>query len=372
MGNRRRGKFAGRLFIKLFVFLLIVGVGLYFGRASYNYVINGQNAGSSEEIKKDIDPDNAIEVDIPSGSSTDDICTILVEKGIIKGPLFFKILSKINGYDGTYMSGTHLVKKGYNYNTLTGLEQLMGILSSTPVSKSIRVTIPEGFTYDQIVDLLHSKGVINKEKFNEAANNASFEYEFLNGIPEGRKPRLEGYLFPDTYDFDAMAGEKAAIEVMLRNFNNKFKPEYYERAEELNMSVDDIVILASIIEREARIPEDRDIISGVFYNRLNSSDMTLRKLQSCATIQYIFLKKEGKVKDVLLEEDTKVEDPYNTYIIEGLPPGPISNPGEASLIAALYPEKTDYLYFVAKGDGGHVFSDNYRDHVNAVNKYGLN
>lgn len=372
MGRNRKRKFFSKMVIRLLIFLLIVGLGVFCGAASYKYVVNSEKASNNRQLEN-IDPENGIKIEIPMGSNTTSIANLLKEKGVIEYPFLFKVLSKINGYDGTYKSGIHVIRKGVNYNNLAGYEELMAILSSKPLDNpTVKVTVPEGLTYNQIVELLHEKGVVNKEKFNTIAENEKFDYKFLKGIPEGRKPRLEGYLFPDTYIFDKKAGEKAVIDKMLQNFDRKFKPEYYERAKELNMTVDNIITLASIIEREARIPEERDIIAGIFYNRLNNKDETLRKLQSCATIQYIYLNEEGIIKEKITEEDTKMDHPYNTYIIEGLPPGPISCPGEASLIAALYPEKTDYLYFVAKGDGSHIFSKTFREHVNAMNRLNQN
>jgi len=188
-----------------------------------------------------------------------------------------------------------------------------------------------------------------------------------------RENKLEGYLFPDTYFFDPKAGERAIIEKFLDNFDAKFKPEFYERAKELNMTVDEVIILASIIERETALPEERPIVSSVFHNRLKSSDPNLKKLESCATVQYVLYKTQGKMKEKLSDEDTKIDHPYNTYLYEGLPPGPICCPGLASIEAALYPdEESEYLYFVAKGDGSHEFSRTLAEHLEAVKKYQSN
>jgi UPF0755 protein len=146
--------------------------------------------------------------------------------------------------------------------------------------------------------------------------------------------------------------------------------DYYARAKELNMTVDQIITLASIIEKEATLPEEKPIISSVFHNRLKSKDPSLKKLQTDATIQYIIYNKEGKIKEYLTENDTKIDHPYNTYVYEGLPPGPICNPGLASIEAALYPEEgTGYYYFVARGDGSHQFSKTLSEHEAAKKKY---
>jgi len=148
---------------------------------------------------------------------------------------------------------------------------------------------------------------------------------------------------------------------MLSRFDTIFNDEYKKRAEELKMSIDEVITLASIIEREAKLEKDRKIISSVFHNRLKNKML----LQSCATIQYILKER----KEVLLYKDLEVKSPYNTYKNPGLPPGPIASPGLKSIEAALYPDDTDYLYFFALNDGSHVFSKTFKEHIQAQNKY---
>lgn len=356
----------------MFIILLVVFVTAICGFYSYKYVISAPKA-QSKGASIDIDPAKGVAVEIPLNSNTTSIAGLLKEKGLIKYPYIFKILSKLNGFDGMYQSGTHIVDNDPDRDKLSRIiesyDRLMRILASKP--ESIKVTIPEGYTYRQITDTLSKKKLIDVDKFDRTANTEKFNYKFLEDLPK-RENRLEGYLFPDTYEFDPKAGEKAIINAMLENFENKLKPEYYQRAKELNMSIDQIIILASIIEREAKYAEERKIISGVFYNRLRSKDPAMKKLQSCATIQYIFFKRDGIIKEKISEQDTKVKDPYNTYIIDGLPPGPICSPGRSSIEAALYPEKTDYMFFVAKGDGYHQFSKTLKEHQAATKKYGGN
>lgn len=359
MGKSRKAK-GIRFVILIFVFFIAVTVAG--GYLSYNYVV-----GSHKELEKDkviaIAPGQEISFEVPRGADTSDIAELLKEKGLIKNTLLFKILSKINGYDGMYQSGIHIVSTNLKY------DDLMRILTGKP--ESIKVTIPEGLTYKQVVNrLVQNKVIESAEAFDKVVRTGEFNYTFLKDIPT-REFRLEGYLFPDTYEFGVKAKIEDVVNAMLKNFNNKFKEEYYKQANKMGMTVDQIIILASIIEREAKVPEERSLISGVFYNRLKSKDASLKKLQSCATIQYIFLNREGTVKERITEADTKIVDPYNTYIREGLPPGPICNPGEASIKAALYPDTGDgYLYFVARGDGTHKFSKTYKDHQAAIKQYG--
>ena len=352
-----------KAFIRLLIFLFIIGLTVVCGYISYNYVMkNYLSAGSKAEII--IAPQDELKFVIPKGANTSAIADLLKEQELIKDVKIFKLLSKFNGYDGMYQSGTHIVSKSLTY------DEIMRVLTTKPVSR--QVTIPEGKTFKQIVDILYSKNIItDKEKFITVADTETFDYEFLKNLPP-RDYKLEGYLFPDTYEFDMNASEKEIIVRMLDNFKKKFKSEYSDRIKTLKgMTMDKIIILASIVEREAKDPDDRSVIAGVFYNRIASRDKTLRKLQSCATIQYILLKTTGAVKERLLDADLQLNDQYNTYMYEGLPPGPICSPGEAAIRAALYPEETKFLYFVAKGDGSHKFSETYKEHQAAIREYGL-
>ncbi|PNT93291.1 endolytic transglycosylase MltG [Clostridium thermosuccinogenes] len=351
----------------LLTFLILMVIFLVCAQWSYRYVIESATE-RAEGTPITIAPQEGISVDIPLGSGTESIAKILKDKGIIRYPFIFKIISKFEGYDGYYKSGVHILKKGLTY------QQIMKILTANPErSPSVKVTIPEGYTYKQIADLLAKKGVVDREKFDEVANNYDFDFDFIDDIPEGRKYRLEGYLFPDTYEFDPKAGEAAAIKKMLTRFNEMITESEYKRMEKLGMTLDEVIIIASLIEREAKVSSERPIISGVIHNRLNSKDPSMRKLQIDATIQYIFLNEQGSVKEVLLTEDTKIDHPYNTYKHEGLPPGPISSPGEDSIRAALYPEG-DYLFYVQKedGTGEHYFTKTYDEHLSAMDKANKN
>ena len=187
-----------------------------------------------------------------------------------------------------------------------------------------------------------------------------YDYDFISQIPD-REKKLEGYLFPDTYEIYKETSAEAIVDKLLSRFNNIFTKEYKNRAKELNMTIDQVVTLASIIEREAKLDSERKTISAVFHNRLKKKML----LQSCATVQYI-LKEQ---KEELTYKDLEIESPYNTYKHIGLPPGPIASPGLKAIEAALYPENTDYLYFFTKDDSSHVFSRTYNEHISAQNKF---
>ncbi len=228
--------------------------------------------------------------------------------------------------------------------------------------EGLRFTIPEGFTLEQIAARLEDEGMVGKEAFISACQdymqNIDPSFSFLNDIPSSVNFLLEGYLFPDTFEVRRGITARELIDVMLHRFNEVFNEDNRRRASEMGFTLHEIVTLASIVEKEARVAEERPIISAVFHNRLQSPGMSL--LQSCATVQYAL----GEVKPVLLYEDLEIDSPYNTYLYPYLPPGPIASPGEDALEAALYPAEVDYLYFVYKEDGSgtHYFSTTLQEH----------
>lgn len=250
-------------------------------------------------------------------------------------------------------------KLKYGYYELSphlNILQILNKLSQGEIIK-IKVTIPEGLSLEEISSMLSSKLNISKEKFINLSKNPKkingIEKYFQENIP----PSLEGYLFPETYYFSKEIDEEQIILTMLDTFFRKINEEIPEWKEELNkkdLSLNDWVILASIVEKEGKLEKERPFIAGVFINRLKKG----YKLQSCATVEYIFNFK----KPALTYEDLKVDSPYNTYIYFGLPPTPISSPSLSSLKAVLYPQG-DYLFFVSKGDGSHYFTKNYEEHL---------
>jgi UPF0755 protein len=348
----------------LIIFLFIFTVGAAY---SYNRTIASAADDTVTEVRIDPSTADAVTVEIPMGSDTKAIAKILEDNGVIKKPQIFTIVSKLNGFDGKYQAGTHVVKKGLELDTL------MKILIGKPESQ--KVTVPEGLTYKQVVKLLAKKDISTEVKLDNAMKKGKYDFDFvkqLQNVSINREFVLEGYLFPDTYEFARNPDATTVIQRMLGNFNSKVTKEHYKRAKELGMTMDQVITLASIIEREASTSAERRLVSAVFQKRLKSNDVNLRKLQSCATLQYIFLNQEGKVHEQLTYNDTKIDNAYNTYIHPGLPPGPICSPGMDSINAALYPdEDTDYMFFIAKGDGTTKFSKTYSEHVKAMKQYGL-
>ncbi|NLK72921.1 MAG: endolytic transglycosylase MltG [Clostridiales bacterium] len=333
---------------KIFLIAVIAAICVFSYILFNNYL-------QSMSLPVDIKSSDYITVEIPAGSTTSSISEILVDHGLIRSSFVFKHLSKNKGYDGKYKAGVYML--GYSMS----MDEIMDIIvKGTKSGNTVRFTIPEGEYIEQVAAILEGKGLVEKKAFLDVAENGDFEYEFLKGIPKGPN-RLEGFLFPDTYEVYKDASEWDIINKMLARFDELFKDEYYERAEKLGFSVREIVTLASIIEREALVNKERPIVSSVFHNRLRIE----MKLQSCATVQYAL----GEVKPVLYEKDLQVDSPYNTYIHKWLPPAPIASPGLVSIEAALYPATTDYLYFVAKGDGSHAFAVTHQEHVRNKNLY---
>ncbi len=296
-----------------------------------------------------------ISVEIPNGAGASQIADILRIKGVVKYPFVYKIISK--AYPANYKFGEHILRKSMSYN------QIISTISETALpSNSIKVLIPEGFEVRQIVDELVSKGLVDRDKFAEQLSTAELDYPFLKDIKR-KQNRFEGYLFPATYIFQKGMTEREILQAMLNKFNSEYTEEFYSRAKELNMTVDEVITSASIVEREAATAADLKKVSSVFHNRLSGK----MALESCATVQYILKER----KPVLSIADTKIKSPYNTYQNKGLPIGPIASPGKAAIQATLYPEKTEYMFFVAKPNGEHIFSKTYEEHIKAMRSVGL-
>lgn len=304
-----------------------------------------------EKYYSPVDPADTTTViyTVPSGATTTSIGKELAELSIIQNANAFKAKAKQMEVDGQMKAGDYMLSKSMSVE-----EIITKLVNGDVYIETFTFTIPEGFEVRQIVDKLESEGLINREKFLDALQNAPFDYAFLEGVD--RSYLLEGYLFPDTYTLKTGATEIQIIDRMLERFDEIFTDEYYARAKELDMTVDQVVTLASIIEREARVEEEFPIVSSVFHNRIDIGMM----LQSCATVQFVLKER----KDVLSFDDIAIDSPYNTYINVGLTPSPIASPGELAIHSALYPADTNYLYFVTKetNDGSHYFNETLEGH----------
>lgn len=282
----------------------------------------------------------------------------LKEEGIIDIPWLFNLYITSNDNQDRIVGGTYTLSPSMGYRAL------VTEMKRASKGQIVKFTIPEGYEIRQIIDTLVNKGLGTKEKFQDVIDNYPFKHEFLKSLKLPKKNRLEGFLFPDTYEVYKNEGEVAIINRMLNNFKSRVIDEanLMERCKNVNMSFNDVVILASIIEREGKDRDELKYVSSVFHNRLNSRQYP--KLQSCATIQYVL---EERV-DRISAKEIAIDSPYNTYKYKGLPPGPIANPGIESLIAAVEPAKSNYYFFVAKSDGTHIFSTTFAQHQKAISQ----
>lgn len=300
-------------------------------------------------------PDYSAVIEIPENASVGQVAGILKDAGIIKHPNLFALFVRFSTDNVRFVAGKHEPSAALDYRALVRM-----LTRKSSYRETVTVTIPEGYEIKQIIELLAAKGVCSREELSEVLANHEFESGFVKDLKKGEVTRLQGFLFPDTYEFYLNDDPARVVNKFLSNFEKKFTENMKQRAGQLGFSVHEIVTLASIIEKEAS-KQDRALISSVFHNRLKNK--TYPYLESCATIQYAL----GERKERLTIEDTRVDSPYNTYRNKGLPPGPIANPGLDSLEAALHPEDTDYLFFALQEDGTHKFSKTYEEHIKKPN-----
>ena len=294
-------------------------------------------------------PYDSVKVTIPKGASLKEVSTTLQDYNIIRNERSFLLAVKTLGYEKDMPAGRFkLVKASTNFDIIDQL------VNGIQVNK--RVTILEGWTIDVIAEELHDKIGIDQDEFKSACTNELLLWKW--GISE---KTVEGYLFPNTYLFSEEEDVQDIIGRMINEYKQRITLEFRDRMQELGMEEKEIITLASIIEGEAIYDKERAIISGVYHNRLNIG----MRLQADPTIQYIINDSPRR----LLNKDLKIKSPYNTYLNKGLPPGPINNPGIESIKAALYPAETDYIYFVARGDGYHTFSRTKEEHNIAKRKF---
>jgi UPF0755 protein len=283
--------------------------------------------------------------EVAYGASLRNIGHSLEKRGIIRNSSVFEIYIRLNPRRRMAKAGNYLIGPGMSMPRIVS-ELGRGI------PRSIRITIPEGLTLKETADLLAEKRLGDRDEFIKLASDSNFVNAGFDHIRV--EHGAEGYLFPDTYEFDLNVTEAEIITKMLRQFEKVYDHHFSAIPEQKRR---EMVIIASLVEKEAKNAEERPVIAGVFYNRLRRD----YPLQSCATVQYAL----GVHKERLLYKDLQVQSDYNTYTHLGLPPGPIANPGLESLKAAAAPLDVSYLYFVAKSDGTHVFSNTYAEHMRA-------
>lgn len=303
--------------------------------------------------------DHTAEIVVTDGEKLGSVAKSLKQADLIDYKFFFLLYGA--------MSDTQVVAGTYELNTDMDYHALLTAMSpKSGARKTVDVTIPEGYSMQQIFELLESKNVNTVEKLMDAAANGDYDFEFLADKEKGDASRLEGYLFPDTYQFYSGGDPEAVIRKMLKNFDNKMTDELMAMVESSPYTLDEIITIASLIEKETD-GNDEGKISSVIRNRLKNSGETAGYLQIDASLLYAL----GEHKETLSDADKEVDSPYNLYKYKGLPPTPIANPGMSSIRSALYPDDTSYYFYALGDDGVHHFFRTYNEFVNFLNSQEL-
>ncbi|MCZ6484085.1 MAG: endolytic transglycosylase MltG [Acidobacteria bacterium] len=293
------------------------------------------------------------QVVIQRGSTVPQIAGTLESHGIVRSSLLFEWYARFSYRPLILQAGEYRFEEPMNLPSVTKTLQA-GLVHH------YRVTIPEGLDMHEIAERFAGEGFGATDQFLEAMQRTAL----IGDWDPRAENSLEGYLFPDTYFLTRDISEEEIVQVMVANFRKAWTPERLKRAEELGFTTREVITLASLIEKETGLSNERSLISAVFHNRLRKN----LKLECDPTVIYA-VKLVKAFDGVINQSDLKLDSPYNTYLYPGLPAGPIANPGLASIDAALYPAEVDYLYFVLANEGRHIFSSNYRDHNQAVAQY---
>ncbi|MFQ5944639.1 MAG: endolytic transglycosylase MltG [Anaerolineae bacterium] len=288
---------------------------------------------------------------VTPGESVRSIAGRLHELGLIRDPGLFVMLARHLGVDGAIVAGE------YGLSPNMGTAEILEVLHSGRVSE-ISVTFPEGWRMEQVAERLAAEGVVEASEFLRRASSETFDFQFLRERPTGAT--LEGFLFPDTYRFTPNMDAGVVIERILENFDRRVNAEVSLEAPAAGLSLYEVLTLASLVERETVLAEERPLIAGVYLNRLRQGML----LEADSTVQYSLGFERGVWwPPITLEELRTVDSAYNTYLQLGLPPGPIASPGLASIQAVVDPSQTPYLYYYARGDGSHAFAVTFEEHL---------
>lgn len=316
---------------------------------------------STKPVKASTEP---VIITIDKGTGTSQIANNLEENGIIRNSFLFKVYLKLNNEGSGFKAGTYAFIPGQSY------KEIVASLNNGDVQQeeTLKFTIPEGYTLKQMAEKLDTEGATGMELFMDVVNQP----ELFSDIPivaeiqdnDDYLFKLEGYLFPETYELAKGSTSEDIVRRMLTEMQEKLDsiPDFEAKLKASGLTVHELLTVASLIEREVVVPEERPLVASVIYNRLEQN----MRLQIDATVQYLL----GKQKERLLYKDLEVESPYNTYRNAGLPPGPIAAPSLSSIEAALSPETSDYLFYVTKKDGSseHLFAKTYEEHLKNIEK----
>ncbi|MGE4589598.1 MAG: endolytic transglycosylase MltG [Acidaminococcaceae bacterium] len=301
---------------------------------------------------KNLATGESIIIKVAPGMTNADIATMLQDKKLINSPFFFRMQSKIAKLERSLQAG--------EYEIVSGMSnwEIIDIFSKGKVRHKT-LTIPEGYTIEQIARKIEENGLGSSEKFKQVARDYA-PYSYMETDNNNVIFKAEGFAYPSTYYISPGLSEKEILAIMVNEFDTQLTEDMRQKAKEKSISIRDLVTLASLVEKEAVFPDERPVIAGVFLKRLQIN----MPLQSDTTIQYIL----GVQKQEISIEDTKIDSPYNTYLHAELPPGPIASPSISTVNAVLEPKQTNYLYFVADLEGHHHFTETYKEHLKEIEK----
>lgn len=343
-----------RSFVKKFKFPALLKLAIYFAIVALAAVgLAKLGWALADDVLALSRPEIEVEVKINPTDTLDDITQTLKDVGAIQYDWLFKFYCKFTEKENYFDPGIYTISLTYDYNAL-----INHLMASAGTRETVTLMIIEGASCDEIFTLLEENNVCSKAELEQCAASYEFDYEFLKDVPYGDYNRLEGYLFPDTYEFYLMDEPENVIKRFLRNFNNRVDEELLEKVAESGYTLHEVITMASIIEGEAANDGERALVASVMYNRLDNWSFPMLGMDS--TVKYgAKLMGEGF--------STSLDSPYNTYKYAGLPKGPINNPGINSIRAVLYPEETNYYYFATGVDGLNHFFTNEEDFLAFLN-----
>lgn len=316
---------------------------------------------ASEYFRKDSDSGEKVVITIEKGSGSREVASILKEKGLIRYELPFLLRLYLTDYQGRIRYGTFSLHKGMSLDTI-----IRTLSSEGEMADNRCLTIPEGYTIERAARLLEKKGIMDAEEFRAAVRAAAEDFVYADILPDEEDVlfRMEGYLYPDTYYFSEDITGEELVDMIFGEFDTMFGDARRKRAAEIGMSVEEVLIRASLVQKETEKAEEYPIVADVIQNRLDIN----MNLQFDSTVVYAVT--NGYYgKDRVLYSDLKVESPYNTYLNKGLPPGPICSPGLDAIDGVLYPDDNNYLFFqtdTQKNDGSNLYFETYEEHSSAA------
>ena len=323
------------------IFVIIFGVVIW---TAYNAEINNPFNKNGQDINFVIEP----------GETVSKIAKNLADSEIIRSPLYFKTYIWQEKLEDRLQAGAYVLSSKLNIKEIINI-----LIFGKVVNNEIKITTLEGWTMNDIAEYLEESRVVRKDKFIELAQDKIKDFSFLKDLPSGAN--LEGYLFPDTYIIFNNASEEDIIVKMLTNLDRKLTLEMRDDIKKQGKSIHEIIIMASLIEKEVQSETDMNIVSGIFWNRMRDG----MRLESDATLTYVLRDKVAAHSS----KDLKLDSPYNSYLYAGLPPGPIGNPGIKAIEAAINPAKTDYYFFLTGNSGKTFFAKTYAEHLTNKRKY---